>query len=78
MAKGKSKSRSLSKSEREIITYQRVANMSSYIEVLDKRIEAIADDIGLLIALAVSNDEQRAKMVEAIQASISENGSEEG
>ena len=72
MAKSKNKPRSLSKAEREVLTYQRITNMSAYIEVLDKRFEAIADDVGLLIALAVANDEQKEKILNEIRKGAAE------
>jgi len=63
----KSKPRSQSKAEREAITFNRVKNMSSFIEHIEVRLNQIENDLGLLVALGVADDTQRAKILESIQ-----------
>lgn len=62
MAKKKSKSRTSSKAEREVESYLRLKNMASFIDVFDKRMNNLEDDVALLLALNVAEPELADKM----------------
>lgn len=68
MSKGKSKSRTLSKSEREMQSYLRLQNMGGFIEHIDKKLEYLTDDISLLLALTIAEPAQREEMVAGLRA----------
>ncbi len=55
--------------EKEKLLWDKIEALDSK---LDKRFEAIADDVGLLIALAVANDEQKEKILNEIRKGAAE------
>ena len=63
----KKASRTQSKNQREMVDHLRLKAMSSYIENMDARMQAIADDLSLLVTLQVATDEDKSKIIEMIR-----------
>lgn len=72
----KQKSRTLKKGERDMIAFQSIRVMREHLMQMDQRVEAIADDIGLLVALSVATEDQRNLLLEKIKESSDENETE--
>lgn len=63
----KKTSRTQSKSQREMVDHLRLKAMASFVENMDSRLSAIADDISLLVSLQVAKEEDRNKIIEMIR-----------
>lgn len=63
----KKSNRTSNKAQREMVDHQRLKAMSSYVQDLDSRMQAIADDISLLVTLQVATDEDKSKIIDMIR-----------
>jgi hypothetical protein len=61
-----------------MISYQRLQNMSGFIEHIDKKLEFLTEDINLLLALQIAEPELKEEMInnlrEASKAALDAEG----